>query len=226
VSSLADRLRGVVGRQSAVGSRQSSPEPSAQDLSCLRGEWRDGCFVVERRCEPSAVFGRDEVCVIGRRLAEASAEAALVARNDAVRPPFVFFDLETTGLAGGAGTCAFLVGCARFHEDGSFVVRQFLLVRQAEEPHLLALAARELGTGAIVSFNGKSFDVPLLELRHQFHRRPWAARGLPHLDLLYPARRVWRGRSTRSCRSNGGCSARGATATSRGSRFRRGISSS
>jgi uncharacterized protein len=108
------------------------------------------------------------------------------------RPPFVFFDLETTGLSGGAGTHAFLVGCASFDADGGFVTRQYLMTRYADEQPLLAAVAAELArAGALVTFNGKSFDAPVIETRYLFHRADWAAGALPHLDVLHPARRFW-----------------------------------
>ena len=104
-----------------------------------------------------------------------------------------FFDLETTGLSGGAGTYAFLVGCAAFDEDGAFVTRQFMLVRLADERALLTSLADELSrAGALVSFNGKSFDAPLVETRYLYHRLAWTGAALPHLDMLHVARRFWK----------------------------------
>jgi hypothetical protein len=115
-----------------------------------------------------------------------------VAGGAPARPPFVFFDLETTGLSGGAGTHAFLVGCASFDADGGFVTRQYVMTRYADEQPLLAAVAAELSrAGALVSFNGKSFDAPVIETRYLFHRGDWAAGALPHLDVLHPARRFW-----------------------------------
>src|SRR4051812_1096493 len=83
VSSLADRIRGVVGRPlpvasgSTVTSRASTGEP--QDLSSLQGEWRGDCFVVERRYGASEIYGDQRVAFYAERLAQASAAAALVA---------------------------------------------------------------------------------------------------------------------------------------------------
>ena len=108
------------------------------------------------------------------------------------RLPFVFFDLETTGLSGGAGTCAFLVGCGAFDDDGGFVTRQFILLRHTDERALLQMVGAELAqAGALVTFNGKSFDAPLIETRYLFHRLEWTGADLPHLDVLHPARRFW-----------------------------------
>jgi uncharacterized protein YprB with RNaseH-like and TPR domain len=165
----------------------------------LGGEWlqRNGasCFAVETRRDPSSSYGHDTVGTLATRLADAAAAAPLVA-GAPVPLPFVFFDLETTGLGGGAGTYAFLVGCGWFDDDRGFVTRQYLLVRVADERSLLASVAGELGrAGALVSFNGKSFDAPLLETRYLYHRLEWPAASLPHLDMLHVARRFWRGRT-------------------------------
>jgi hypothetical protein len=150
------------------------------------------CFVVERRVDPSVLYGHMPVGDFASRLADAAAEAPIVAGGAPARPPFVFFDLETTGLSGGAGTHAFLVGCASFDADGGFVTRQYLMTRYADEQPLLATVAGELSrAGALVSFNGKSFDAPVIETRYLFHRFEWAAGRLPHLDVLHPARRFW-----------------------------------
>jgi uncharacterized protein YprB with RNaseH-like and TPR domain len=105
-----------------------------------------------------------------------------------------FLDTETTGLAGGTGTYSFLVGLG-FFEGRRFVVRQFFMEDfDAEEALLHALAEALEPLRGVVSFNGKAFDLPLLETRYQLFRRPFPLRGLPHLDLLFPARRLWRNR--------------------------------
>jgi uncharacterized protein YprB with RNaseH-like and TPR domain len=175
-------------------------------LSPLGGEWRANVFVVERRSAPPARHGREAVGAVAECLDESAGEAALYGGGDA-RAPFVFFDLETTGLSGGAGTQAFLVGCGWFDHDGSFVTRQFLLTRFADERPMLDTVAGELArAGALVSFNGKSFDAPLLETRYLFHRMAWNGRQLPHVDVLHPARRFWKRASTgaRAFQASGG----------------------
>ena len=107
----------------------------------------------------------------------------------------LFFDLETTGLGGGAGTYAFLVGVGWF-DGATFRVRQFFLSDYAAERVLLEDVADMMhGFGALVTYNGKSFDLPLIDTRFQFHRVPASYSGLPHLDMLHPARRLWRSRS-------------------------------
>jgi uncharacterized protein YprB with RNaseH-like and TPR domain len=107
----------------------------------------------------------------------------------------LFFDLETTGLGGGAGTYAFLVGCGWF-EGTTFRVRQFFLSSYAAERALLEDVADTMGTfGALVTYNGKSFDLPLIDTRFLFHRLSASYSGLPHLDMLHIARRLWRSAS-------------------------------
>jgi uncharacterized protein YprB with RNaseH-like and TPR domain len=116
-----------------------------------------------------------------------------------------FVDVETTGLVGGTGTYVFLVGLGTFEPAGrqggygAFRLRQFFLADVPGERVMLAAVAGALtGCRALVSFNGRQFDLPLLETRLTLSRLPALPR-LPHLDLLYPARRLYR-RRLPSCR--------------------------
>jgi len=107
---------------------------------------------------------------------------------------FAFLDTETSGLAGGTGTYAFLVGTARFI-DGQFVLKQFFMRDPAEEPALLeGLTAFLAPCESLVTFNGKSFDAPLLSTRYRLHQIPIPYKDYSHLDLLPLARRLWRDR--------------------------------
>ena len=107
---------------------------------------------------------------------------------------FAFLDTETSGLSGGTGTYAFLVGVARFTED-HFVVQQFFMRDPAEEPALLEGLAKFLAPcDALVTFNGKAFDAPLLSTRYRLHQIPIPYKEYSHLDLLPLARRLWRDR--------------------------------
>jgi tetratricopeptide (TPR) repeat protein len=99
-----------------------------------------------------------------------------------------FLDTETTGLAGGTGTVAFLVGVGRVEGD-AFVVRQHCMRDFPEEAALLHAVREDLGDAPLVTFNGRAFDWPLLTTRYRLHRMPLASR--PHLDLLPAARRLW-----------------------------------
>ncbi|MGE5484520.1 MAG: ribonuclease H-like domain-containing protein [Ignavibacteriales bacterium] len=118
----------------------------------------------------------------------------VIARDFRPFPGFestAFLDVETTGLAGGAGTLAFLVGIGRF-ESSSFHVTQVFLHDPAAEDELLKETTAALeGTGAIVTFNGKAFDVPLLETRYAMNRAGFPLADPLHVDLLSPSRRIW-----------------------------------
>jgi uncharacterized protein len=106
---------------------------------------------------------------------------------------FLFIDTETTGLAG-AGTLAFMVGAA-FFEDDAFVVRQYFLRDHGDEPAMLLLLAELVAEKAgVITFNGRSFDLPLLDRRYLMNRMDSDLLQQPHLDLLLPARRLWRQR--------------------------------
>jgi uncharacterized protein YprB with RNaseH-like and TPR domain len=115
-------------------------------------------------------------------------------RSEDPLPRLLFLDLETTGLFGGAGTQAFLVGCAAI-EGTSIRVRQFLLPGFEHERAVLGeLQAWAAAHGALCTYNGRTFDVPLVETRFMFHRVPCPLDGVPHLDMLHAARRLWRNR--------------------------------
>jgi uncharacterized protein YprB with RNaseH-like and TPR domain len=105
---------------------------------------------------------------------------------------WLFLDTETTGLAGGTGTYAFMVGVA-WWEAGGLQVEQFFM-RDLEEEHslLLELSGRMKQRPVLVTFNGKSFDWPLLETRYRMTRSVPPFSPSLHLDLLHPARQLWR----------------------------------
>jgi uncharacterized protein YprB with RNaseH-like and TPR domain len=106
----------------------------------------------------------------------------------------VFLDTETSGLAGGTGTFAFLVGVGRYTSDG-FHLAQFFMRDPLEEPALLlALEAFIAPCRTIVSFNGKAFDIPLLDTRYTLQGWKSPFRDFSHVDLLHLSRRLWRDR--------------------------------
>lgn len=103
----------------------------------------------------------------------------------------LFIDTETTGLAGGTGTLAFLVGIG-YLDDDHFIVEQLFMPAPGSEPAVLEhLHRRMQGRRGLVSYNGKSFDVPLLESRFIQNRIPSQLSLHDHLDLLHAARRIW-----------------------------------
>jgi uncharacterized protein YprB with RNaseH-like and TPR domain len=105
---------------------------------------------------------------------------------------WLFLDTETTGLSGGSGTYPFLVGIA-WWEGGGLEIEQLLMREYSEERALLfALRERIAEHPVVVTFNGKSFDWPLLETRYRMTRKISAPTPRAHLDFLHPARHLWR----------------------------------
>jgi len=105
-----------------------------------------------------------------------------------------FLDTETSGLSGGTGTYAFLVGVGRFIGE-SFHLAQFFMRDPSEEPALLEGLMDFLAPcSGLVTFNGKAFDAPLLVTRYLLHSIPVPFKEFSHLDLLPLARRLWRDR--------------------------------
>ena len=105
----------------------------------------------------------------------------------------LFIDLETTGLSGGTGVIPFNVGMG-YYRDDQFVVGQYFLGEMAEEGRMIQELAdffKEMDFQSVVTYNGKSFDIPLLETRFILQRQPFVLSELPHLDFLFPARRLW-----------------------------------
>lgn len=206
MSGLTDRLRGIVqprgglstgARLGGVPGLSPASTGATNVEDALGGRWTSEhrTFVVERRVRADRTYGRARVAALADELERAAADPSLVALvtgQPAGPAPFLFFDLETTGLSGGAGTHAFLVGAAWF-DGGDFVTRQHLLVDYGAERPMLDEVRRDFErAGSLVSFNGKSFDAPLLDTRYLFHRLEWPGAGTPHVDALHPARRFWR----------------------------------
>jgi len=203
--SLKDRLRDVikpVRRDASVDppedwSEENNPNDPAEVLG---GVWQDegqGFVVVERRYPPGHRHG-DVTVADGLPPSDGAWPALDLLARMPCRDRLLFVDLETTGLMGGAGTYAFLVGCAWF-DGGSFRIRQYLMSNPMVERSMLgAIAELAEEAGTVVTYNGKSFDLPLIETRYLFHRLDTPFAGLPHVDMLHPARRLWRGPATGS----------------------------
>ncbi len=107
----------------------------------------------------------------------------------------LFFDTETTGLAGGAGTYIFLLGLGYFTED-TFRIRQYFMSDYNEEEALLWSVNQLFAQNfkLLVSYNGRSYDYPLMQTRFIMTRQPMQLTDPCHLDLLFPVRRIWKRR--------------------------------
>ena len=162
-------------------------------------ERSDGAvIVVDREYRADMLHGRtrigDIVSTIGEGLDAMKLMAKAWPAAQGIDGRLLFLDLETTGLFGGAGTQAFLVGCASI-EGSSIRVRQFLLPGFEHERAVLSeFQSWAKAHGTVCTYNGRSFDVPLIETRFMFNRVPCPLDGVPHLDMLHAARRLWRQR--------------------------------
>jgi uncharacterized protein YprB with RNaseH-like and TPR domain len=193
-SGTQDELRRVIKRIESRRLPRPASEPVEQVVDGQVVETGEGPLVVVRR-EYSLSHRH------GRRPLADAAEASpavlgLMARADespAHAAGLLFLDTETTSLAGGTGTYAFLIGVG-YVEGDRFVVVQHFMRDFDEEPALLAALEPHLGRATgLVTFNGSGFDVPLLETRFLLQRRRWPGT-LGHVDLLRPARRMWAAR--------------------------------
>ncbi len=202
-SDLRDKLRrlGVHKGARTIRSSSGSRRQGAGIESLVDGQLVDtpygAAFVHEESYATKHVHGGHS---LGELLGLPASIAAQIGNDAALEKTdlsrLVFLDTETTGLSGGTGTFAFLVGVGAFDIPRSaFVIQQFFLRTPAEEPAMLHALAEWLdGFDAVVSFNGRGFDLPLLAARFTLARMRPKVLHLPHLDLLMPARRVWRGR--------------------------------
>ncbi len=165
----------ISGRTEQVGDLEIFIAGDSYDINHVQGQVRIG-----------DAFDSDY-----SKLAHYMRDASLVGFN---AQKALYIDTETTGLAGGSGTMAFMVG-AGYWRDGKFTVDQYFLRRLEEEPAMLDhLAQLAENYQYIVSFNGKSFDIPLLNARYVMNRRLSPFIGKGHLDLIHPIRRIFRRR--------------------------------
>jgi uncharacterized protein YprB with RNaseH-like and TPR domain len=180
--------------------RAVAPRPNGGGIaSVVEGEWvstpAGNCFVAQTSHAPKTERGG---LALGDLLDLPSQAVAACTRDPSLeRLDFrsaAFIDTETSGLAGGTGTFAFLVGIGTFR-DGDFVVEQFFMDSPADERSLLwAVAATLDRCSCVVSYNGRAFDLPLLTTRFMLSRELPRLADAPHLDLLFPTRRLWRAR--------------------------------
>lgn len=194
--SVAGRLNALLGSLGAALPAPATPPDQARLMAALPGRLRPTpfgeCYVIEDAVPLTRRHG-DRALDAALRVDPAHA-AVLTKSNDFnnfdVRTA-LFFDLETTGLATTMGTLPFLIGAAHVHHD-QLIMEQWLLRDPDEEAAALTdLAARIAEADWLVSFNGRSFDWPLLEARFAAHRIDVQADHLlGHLDLLHAARRL------------------------------------
>ncbi|MEZ2416569.1 ribonuclease H-like domain-containing protein [Luteibacter sp. RCC_6_2] len=216
MSDLASRLA-LLRRQAGIAAPQESPTLSAMgardtptppatrtpDLAALRRM----AGVRDRLAQPRTPLRPHTRDVPGDELAPglryieqrfawaeppAELDLSFAKLTTARREQFLHFDTETTGLAGGTGTRAFMIGAADWH-DGALRVRQLYITTMAAEAAMLREFARWIEPETVlVSYNGKSYDAPLLATRYRLARLPNPLLGRAHVDLLHPMRRRYR----------------------------------
>lgn len=181
VEARLQRLRGVPAGGTARPSRDE------QVASLLQGECiAEGLVVVDRHIPLSQRHGKRYLAPItSLHHPRPPVGQALPAEQ------LVFLDTETTGLAGGTGTLVFLLGLGRIDGDVLYLRQFFLTGFRGEAALLQAAADWSAGRQYLVTFNGKSFDVPLLTTRYRLTRLPDPFAGLQHVDLFHPTRRAF-----------------------------------
>jgi uncharacterized protein YprB with RNaseH-like and TPR domain len=207
MSDLAHKLRrlGVTKGTRELSSPLTPAPPPSHDTALPPGQQVETpfgvCFYIEERYPLAHLHGQHPLSSLLAHDQTAAAQMVTAYGELASDPsePFdlsraLFIDTETTGLGHGAGVLAFLTGVGYF-QDEAFVLRQYFLRDPAEEEAALNhLASWSEGFSGLVSFNGRGFDVPILQSRFILARLHPALLRAPHLDLLPPARRIWRGR--------------------------------
>ncbi len=168
------------------GTTAARPRASAQDRHVPGEQIADGLFLIE-------AFLPQAIPAAPLSLAFARREGEVVQPRD-----LLFFDTETTGLAGGTGTRAFMIGAADWHDDGErgtgLRIRQLLMTTMAAETAMLRTFASWLQPSTVFcSYNGRCYDAPLLKTRYRLARQREPISALDHVDLLFPTRRRYRG---------------------------------
>ncbi len=193
LTDLRARIEAVMARRPQERPGLVKQHPPLQEL--ITGEeiaTEQGAFFLAKEVRQAHELHGDRL--VGDLVALNMEAAALLAKDAALGNCHIseglFLDTETTGLAGGTGTLAFLIGVGRFAGD-AFVTEQIFIRDFSEERAALAYLADLVGTKKfLVSFNGKAFDVNLLTARFILNRFRNPLDGLPHLDLLFPSRRL------------------------------------
>ncbi|ODU66401.1 MAG: exonuclease [Rhodanobacter sp. SCN 65-17] len=205
MSALRDRLRGLRAQagQAVAAPTQAPRKTTTEDLRWLLG------VRARSHTRPAPAFPARDRELFGEEIAPglryteehvdwpdppSPIDTRFARRDDTIDPArLLHFDTETTGLAGGTGTRAFMIGAADW-QGGRLRLRQLTIATMAAEPAMLGTFAEWLAPDSVlVSYNGKCYDAPLLTTRYRLARLANPLAGLDHLDLLHPVRRHWKG---------------------------------
>ncbi|HPU97489.1 MAG TPA: ribonuclease H-like domain-containing protein [Candidatus Hydrogenedentes bacterium] len=200
---LRKRMRAIlgVGQENSVRTvQEETVNASAEICGELEGNIirnKNGSFLLVRREFP--VEWRHGTYPLGAVLHCSPQTAAWISGDltlsDMNWRETLFLDTETTGLAGGAGTVCFLIGIGKFISESVFRLDQCFMRDFDDEGAMLTYLDSEYpAPSALVSYNGKSFDLPLLRNRHVQHRLDFPWKHTPHFDLVHSVRRIWKRR--------------------------------
>lgn len=197
MSSLRDRLKRLTSQplqQTREAEHASNDDPADQTWAKLGAVVEHngyGTFI--RRVTRYDFDSKHGYYELGRLQAEASALSPLDPKGTTVQGHrLLFFDTETTGLGIGAGNVPFLFGSGYFTED-AFIIEQCLMRNPGEEPAILAHFNKLVGRFShLISYNGRTFDWPIVKNRYVLNRMALEDEHLTQLDFLYPARGLWK----------------------------------
>jgi len=190
---LRHRIEAIMTRRPSEKQELSKKQPALDEL--IAGQEivtaQGAFFLATERRKAQHCHGTR---LVGDVMGLSMPAAALLANNGDIARCHIseglFLDTETTGLSGGTGTLAFLIGVGWFEQD-TFVTRQIFIRDFSEERAALHYLTDIVGTKKfLVSFNGKAFDVNLLAARYILNKFSNPLEKLPHLDLLFPSRRL------------------------------------
>ena len=195
---IQEQLAILRARVAAIQAGAPAPKPSVFTEELLSGEVRQTPHGTHFETEQLHAIGGRHGFIELRHLPNLPQDLLHSLSEGAVPHAsperWAFLDTETTGLAGGSGTYAFLVGIGSIESEG-FRVRQFFMRDYAEEASQLHAVHEYLQRfDVLITYNGRSYDQPLLETRFRMCRARHPFERLPHLDLLYGARRLWKRR--------------------------------
>lgn len=194
MESLSDRLKSLGFKTaSAVLPPQKNNLKSLEEIiSADVVNNSQGSFLVRNEFFPYG-YQHGSVVFTESILSERINQAAKLQQSGVPLNSLIFLDTETSGLSGGSGSFAFLIGIGSFTDLG-FRLQQFIIRDPAEElSMLLHFTNIVLPNSVFVTFNGKSFDIPLLQNRLIVNRLPGNIRNNPHIDVLHLSRKLWRG---------------------------------
>jgi len=194
--SLSDKLKSLGVQIGAQGLNPEQDQPSRIPLDeILPGSWhqtrRGDTFVVQKSYPLDESHGNLSLQPADD-LSWLESYPSLEGISSLALDTFAFIDTETTGLSGGTGTYTFLIGAGRYSKDSLDLAQFFMQDPAMESAQLAALEEFLSPVEVLISYNGKSFDLPRLRTRYRANGWPSPVDDCYHIDLLHIARRVWR----------------------------------